>query len=289
MLPIIAVPNSIDRFMNNFKDIFSYHQLKGAKQYVTGLITSMKRFTVASISSRFIDKLDQSSLNRFLTEYEWDMERINERRIRLMGDTFCNKGIVVFDDTIIHKTGKLIPGVMKLYDHTENRYVNGQCIVTSHFVGNEDYPLDIKQYTKEKTKIELAIELIDNHEKRRLGGTYVFDPWYLAKDVVSHIEKKGRNWVSRLKSNRILLVKGKKVNVTNFYKSIPTNKFKPITIDGKEYKVFSKVVNVSKLGKIRLVISEYNDTVAFLVTNRKDWDVKKVVGFYAKRFEVEAF
>lgn len=290
MLPIIEIPKRLDRFLDNFKDIFSYHQLRRAKQYVIGLITSTKRFTVASISSRFIDKPDQSSLNRFLTEYEWNMERMNERRIQLMKKRVkCTNSIVVFDDTIIHKAGKLIPGVMKLYDHSESRYVNGQCIVTTHYIGNEDYPPDIAQYTKEKTKIELAIELIDKHEKRQLGNTYVFDPWYLAEDIVKAIEKKGRNWVSRLKSNRLLMIKGKKVNVTDFYKSVPRKKFKSFEIDGKRYRIFTKVVQVNKLGRIRLVISEINDDVAFLVTNRKDWDAKKVIGCYTKRFEVETY
>jgi len=50
-----------------FRRIFSWHQFRRFKQYLTGLITA-RRPTVRNIASRLVEGVDQSDLNRFLMD-----------------------------------------------------------------------------------------------------------------------------------------------------------------------------------------------------------------------------
>ena len=83
MLPMIGFPRVVKDFADWFSGIFSYHQLRRFKQYLSGLITGWKP-TVQSIASRLVEPVDQSSLNRFLTLYEWDEELLNKRRLEML-------------------------------------------------------------------------------------------------------------------------------------------------------------------------------------------------------------
>jgi len=88
----------------------SIPQLKNIEKYLTGLIVSDKA-TISTVNSMFLDGIldgkDQSSLNRFLTESDWDEEEVNEKRIQLLQEhsqTRWNKnGVVSIDDSIVHK------------------------------------------------------------------------------------------------------------------------------------------------------------------------------------------
>lgn len=308
MLPIIDFPNIVKQFGDSFKDVFSFHQLRRFKQYVTGLITS-KNKTIEGITSNLVDGTDQSSMNRFLTEYDWDTEELNDKRLELLQsspDTRWNKkGVVSIDDTLLRKTGKKMPGAGKLFDHANGNYVHAQNIVTSSYVDNyKEYPINLKQYFKHdseeakqygfKTKINLAMELVDDCEKRRIPvKTYVFDSWFLCKELTEHIESYGKNWVSRLKSNRIIFIGEKRMCVNEFEKTISRKEFREIEVKDKTYWTFTKVVSVNKLSKVRLVISydnkELEGNQVFLVTNCKYWDEKKIVYTYSLRFPIETF
>jgi hypothetical protein len=83
MLPIIGFPNVVGEFAGFFRQVFSWNQFRRFKQYLSGLITERKP-TVRSMASRLVDPVDQTSLNRFLTLYEWDEERLNRRRLETL-------------------------------------------------------------------------------------------------------------------------------------------------------------------------------------------------------------
>jgi len=63
MLPVMGHPAVVDEFTGFFCRIFSWHQFRRFKQYLSGLITG-RRPTVRSIASRMVEPTDQSSLNR---------------------------------------------------------------------------------------------------------------------------------------------------------------------------------------------------------------------------------
>ena len=104
MLPMMGFPGVVEEFADFFRRIFSWHQFRRFKQYLSGLITG-RRPTVRSIASRQIEPVDQSSLNRFLTLYDWDREELNVRRLSLLqteeATRWSRDGVVAIDDTLL--------------------------------------------------------------------------------------------------------------------------------------------------------------------------------------------
>lgn len=308
MIPIIDFPDVVKEFACLFRHIFSYHQLKRFKQYMSGLITGRKP-TIRSIASRLVEPVDQSSLNRFLTLYEWDEEKLKEKRLEMLQSMkemrWRRIGVVAIDDTLLPKTGRKIPGAGKLWDHNSKSYVHAQCLVTSHYVDlDKDYPVDYRQYFKHgsheaeehgfRTKVELAMELVDGCE--RLGvkaENYVFDAWYLSRELAKHIEAHGKGWISRLKSNRIVYTKQDKMKISDWEKKIPRENFKKARILDKTYWVYAHVLDVNKLGKVRVVVcydSQHLDgEPVYLATNRLYWEERRVIQCYSLRFRIDNF
>jgi len=181
MLPIIGFPSVVEEFAGFFRQVFSWNQFRRFKQYLSGLITGRKP-TVRSMASRLVEPVDQSSLNRFLTLYEWDEEELNRRRLEALQSMnemrWRGEGVTALDDSLLPKTGRKMPGAGKLWDPNSKSYIHAQCLVTSHYVDLEkDYPVGFKQYFKHgsreaaengfRSKVDLAMELVDECE--RLG------------------------------------------------------------------------------------------------------------------------
>lgn len=148
-----------------------------------------------------------------------------------------------------------------------------------------------------KTKIELACELVDDSEQRGLDcNLYLFDNWYLAPLLTNRIESYNKDWISGLDSSRTLFVNNRWYNILEFIKIIPVSAYRKGEIkqrngEYKEYWTFTKVVHLKKLGKKRIAISYDNKELKgepkFLVTNRKDWEAKKIVETFSWRWTIE--
>ena len=295
MIPVINPLSWIKEFTDNLS--LSYHQSRHMSRYVTGLITSGNK-TITGMNSLFVDDLSSKSMNRFLTEYDWDSDRANTERIRELqkhNETRWSKnGVAIFDDTLIHKTGKLIPHVYKFYDHSEKRFVNGQCIVTLHYADKKtNYPLDLRHYVRKgepgfKTKIEIAKEMAKESISNGMpAGTFVFDSWYLCDDMVRFVESQGRFYIAACKSN--LLVRwegGRYIKLGEYAKKI--SKFREFEVNGRKLLVFTKKAHFKSIGDTRLVISKRGKETLCLATNRED-HVRHIISDYALRWKIEDF
>lgn len=307
MLPIIGFPSVVKEFAG-FSKSFSFHQLRRFKQYLSGLITGGKA-TVRRIASRLVDRVDQSSLNRFLTLYSWDEDKVNRKRLESLQSLkemrWRREGVVAVDDTLLPKTGRKIPGAGKLYDHNSKSYVHAQCLVTSHYVDTDkDYPLGFRQYFKHgspeaerygfKTKVELAIELVDECERLGVAAeNYVFDAWYLSRRLAEHIEAYGKGWVSRIKANRVVYHQKRRMTIREFEATLPREAFKEIRVLDKSHRVYTQVMDVNKLGRVRIAICYGNRNLkgkpVYLATNRLYWEERRMVLSYSLRFRIDNF
>jgi len=308
MLPMIGFPSVVEEHAGFFRRMFSWHQFRRFKQYLSGLITGRKP-TVRSIASRLVEPADQSSLNRFLTLYNWDDEMVNGRRLELLQSTRATRwswdGVVAIDDTLLPKTGRKMPGAGKLWDHNSGSYVHAQCLVTSHYVDEEkDYPIGLRQYFKHdsreaerygfKTKLELAMQLVDECERLGVAAeNYVFDSWYLSRELAEHIETYGKGWVSRLKSNRVVYHGKRRMGVKEFRDALPREAFREVNVLDKSRWVYTRVLDVNKLGKVRVVICYDNPDLEgepiYLVTSRLYWEERRVIQCYSLRFRIDSF
>ena len=151
--PIVQYPQIVTNNLSWYASEFrTREQQKHFCEYVTGLIAGDKA-TVAAINQLFLNKNDQSSLNRFLTEAKWDETVVNQRRlgyelVRLhRRPVSAAAGRLVLDDTLAHHTHCSMDGLAYLRDHTIGRNVWAHDVVTSYYVNRSDqFPVDFRLY-----------------------------------------------------------------------------------------------------------------------------------------------
>ena len=137
MLPIVKLPSFIETILPRFSLIFNTAQLRHFGEYLTGLMVSENK-TVTGINSQFLHHTDQSSKNHFLTESDWDEQKVTDERLCMVKEQ-CEKrhitdGIVVIDDSLAHKSGMHIEGANWFWDHTESAYTFAHQLVTSQYI-----------------------------------------------------------------------------------------------------------------------------------------------------------
>ena len=82
---------------------------EGFEQYLRWLDHG-KEATIRSMASRLVEPVDQSSLNRFLTLYDWDEEWLRRRRLETLQSVeemrWRGEGVTALDDLPLPKTGR---------------------------------------------------------------------------------------------------------------------------------------------------------------------------------------
>jgi len=161
MLPIVRFPQIVEQQASHLESVFNTNeQCKHFREYVTGLIVG-KEATVTAINNLFLDKNDQSALNKFLTQAEWDECELNRRRVgmelaRLHRRPISEKaGRLILDDTLAHHTRCSIDWLAHLWDHAQKRYVWAHDVVTCYYVNRADqFPVDFRLWYQFRAKKE---------------------------------------------------------------------------------------------------------------------------------------
>lgn len=310
-IPLTEIPPVVQQCLPGFASVFSHPQLQHFAEYVTGLIVSPNK-TVTGINDAFVGHRDASTKNHFLTTAPWSTDALADARKRLLIDALTSEsprqGYLIIDDTIAHKTGEQIDGVAWHYDHTAGKPVLGHQVVSSHFVGvHHHLPVDFAPYLPKAAlppeavvvdKIALAQTLIEQAMAKGVPfDTVLLDSWYCCRALTETITGADKHWVAACKSNRLLLTAEGEVSLTAYAHALPADAFRAVTVEGTEgprtFTVFTKTVTLKTLGRIRLVISydtaERTGEPVFLVTDRKDWDAKRIVIAYLHRSVIEGF
>jgi hypothetical protein len=211
-------------------------------------------------------------------------------------------GYLIVDDVVWAKRGKRIEGVCKLFMPSERRYVLGLNVVVLAWTNGKGLvvPLTFRfwkpaaWYTDAaqsyhdfdgspfRTKLELAVEMLDwAHAKSFRPTAVLFDAYYLARPVLKYLKKRDWQWVSRLKSNRVLHFAG--------------FKFKPQ--DWEHGHAAGHLPGLSKSlramlpgwGTVRLIASKAKSdgTMRFLVGSNPNWGKGRIDGLYGHRWGIE--
>jgi len=312
MLPVLGYPSVVNLGLSAFRKVFSRPQLRHFGRYVTGLMVCTNR-TVQGINDIFFGHPDQSALNNFLTDSPWDDEeltRVGYGFVKIgLEERRLGGGIFIIDDTISHHVGKHMEGAGWHHDASEGKSVWGHQLVTSYYVKQWlSLPLDFRMYVKEeqagesfKTKLEFARELVEQAVKHGIPfSCVVFDTWYFSVDFVDFLEGLGKDWVTRCKSNRIV-ISGRRRPISEWAKNLPKKDFERVVLEHEDgskdvYYTCSRTVRMEGFEKRSRVVVSYSEEKFekredpyFYCTNRLDWEVRKIMRTYAKRFEVDAF
>jgi Transposase DDE domain len=136
----------------------------------------------------------------------------------------------------------------------------------------------------------------------------VFDAWYLAEDLIQVLARRRKDWISVLKTNRLLetasfhlrdahgwtlKLPGPHLAVEELVPLIPATAYRPVKVGEHTYWCFTLTVRIPTLGKVRIVVSFERESLTgryvVLVTNRLDWTAAKIIGLYWQRWPTETF
>lgn len=304
----MLVPTTVgvmEELLEQFKPCFSKPQFRNFSTYTLGLVACEGKKNIDTINRSFTDAKNQSSLNRFLTSSPWSLQRLEAKRLTLAREklpfTEGSTGFLLVDDTINRKTGKHMEDAGYHYDGAEGKPVWGHDLVTTHYVnGDAEYPVRLGLYVKKeachkkgsafKTKIQLACEQIAAFKPPVGTETVVaFDSWFFCRQVTEAAEARGYSWVTQAESNRVVYIKGRKMNVTQLAQSLPEKRFKVVKVGGEAYVLCGLRAWMPKAGDVKLVVSRAEDGFHFIVSNRVGWSDRRVLEAYRVRQSIGVF
>jgi len=181
MLPIVKIPDVIERFAPYFENLFTPGEYEGFKRYVSGLIISENK-TVEGINRHFVVEVrDQSTLNRFLTASTYDVDELNQRRLDFLQTKSQTgfktegkyKGVLGIDDTLMTHYGSYFDGIARLKDPHSGKIDWSHNLINLYYSDDKiDYPVyqtlwEPPDIDKLVTTME-ALNISINENKRKL-------------------------------------------------------------------------------------------------------------------------
>jgi hypothetical protein len=305
MPAIVEYPTVVTEALNQFDDLFANEpERRHFAEYLTGLFVAQAK-NVSSISRQFARTTDQSCLNRWLTQVDWDVKRLNTRRLDWLQEDpstgYSDRGVIALDNVLIDHTGKLIKDVGWFWDHAEQRHKIAHDYLIANYVcpNGKHYPLDFHRFVKrEQCEVrgeafvdhnKLFRDLVDWTVQEQIPGDFTFDCWFTNAANLNHIHGHDRGYVGDLKFNRKIVFKGETLKAEELASQIKAKDRKPVEIDGKKQWYFTKRIRIDGVDHpLRIVIlwNRRNGKQArkILVTNRLQWEIKRILRVYRHRW-----
>jgi hypothetical protein len=303
---ITGIPRRLKHLLSKFKPYFSKPQYKNFCRTQLGIMTAAKgEHDIKSINEQFIDKKDQSSLNRFITQAKWNLQPVVNQGIDLL---LCESELnpdlehKLIDDTVCRKYSSQTE--MACYNHSSTMgTVLSHNYVTSLYVNNELAVSDgLKLYGNEekckekgvefKTRLQLAMELIAEHKPRAKNTIWLWDSWYTCSEMAKECSLHGYNWIGEIKSNRVVFYNGERYRLDELYGWLCSEgAFFDVVVNGELYLACGVEVFMPKVGKVSIIIDVKADTrdVHFLCTDLTGFSVYEVVLHALERHRIEGF
>jgi hypothetical protein len=311
MAGIVEFPQVVQEALEVFGDLLPNEpQRLHFGEYLTGLFVA-ERKTVSGINREFAQTTDQSCLNRFLTQADWDAQDINTRRLDWFQEDpstrYSAQGVIPIDNVLIDHYGELIPDAGWFWDHAEERYKIAQDYLFIDYVcpSGKHYPLDFRRFQKRdlcegaelpfKDHTQLCQELIDWVCEQGIPGTFAFDSYFTNASILNHIHGKqlgngqSRAYVGSLKFNRKVQYQGRLLKVSELAARIAPETRKPLQTGEKQQWYFTCTLRIPEVNhKVRILIlwanREDSQARIVLVTNRTQWEASRITRAYRGRW-----
>ena len=127
MPAIVDFPTIVQEALTIFGAVFETEAARRHfAEYLTRLMVAEWK-TVSGINREFVLTTDQSCLNRWLTEVQWDVQTLNDRRLAWLQQApqtrYSARGVIAIDNTLVDHEGKLIDDVGWFWDHADPRHL----------------------------------------------------------------------------------------------------------------------------------------------------------------------
>ena len=305
MPAIVQFPTVVEEALGQFEHVFANEPERvHFAEYLTGLLVAGRK-NVSAINREFVDTTDQSCLNRWLTEADWDVQRLNQLRLdwlqRDPSTRYSEQGVIALDNVLIDHTGKLIEDAGYFWDHAQERYKIAHDYLIANYVctSGKHYPLEFRRFVKRQDCQDRKLEFRDHNEffrelvdwtiARKIPGDFTFDSWFTHAANLNHIQARGRGYVGDLKFNRKIVFRGQTLKAEELAALIPAQDRKPVDIGQDRQWYFTKSIHIPDVDHpVRIVIlwAKRNDAQPrkILVSNHTYWEVSRIVRVYRRRW-----
>lgn len=315
MFKIVRFPSKLEHFFNSMKTEFRFGHFVYFKFLVLLIALSWERRNIQALY-RYLDPQmfpHRTRFNNFLHVGRWNPEKtLAKKALEILQQLSPKKGetmYLILDDSKKHKRGTKMDAVGWLFDHLTKKHTRGHQYVkaTISFHGYT-IPWGVRLYVKKehspelkipfKKITELAAELIGSfNPPEGVNVLVLFDSYYLCPKVVKACRNKKFHFVSTLKSNRNLYLRGRKLKAGVYGNNFFRRKSKSTLKVSKErniaqYKyVDAGWITVSKLGKLHIIFSRKNKErlIMRIVTDHPTLTAPKMITSYEKRWSIEVF
>ncbi|WP_217312838.1 IS701 family transposase [Richelia sinica] len=209
----------VDEYCEAYKDIFPEVRSYECFKYLhLGMISEVKRKTLPAIA-KIVGITNAQSLHHFLKESPWSVEKLRDRRLKLLSKALKEKKfILVIDETGDKKKGKKTDYVDRQYIGNLGKIEQGIVSVNAYGIWEEAvFPLICKVYKPQKrlkpedkyqTKIEIAREIIEELLQRQFKFEVVLaDSLYgESSEFRRTLEKHNLKYVVAIRSNHGVLM-----------------------------------------------------------------------------------
>lgn len=305
MPAIVEFPTIVKEALAKFGPLFANEPERvHFGEYLTGLLVADRK-NVSAINRQFAVTTDQSCLNRWLTEVDWDVQELNRQRLRWLqkdpATRYSTQGVIALDNVLVDHDGKLIEDAGYFWDHAEQRYKIAHDYLIANYVctSGKHYPLEFRRFIKRERCEEEGLtfhdhnvffrELIDWVTKRHIPGDFTFDSWFTHAANLNHIHGRDRGYVGDLKFNRKVIFRGQTIKADEVAALIGPEDRKPVTIGDRRQWYFTKSIRIPEVDHpVRIVIlwARWNSACPskILVSNRTRWEISRILRVYRCRW-----
>lgn len=280
MPAIIEFPTIVEHAVEEFGSVFANApERRHFAEYLTGLLVAEKK-NVSGINAAFAQTTDQSCLNRWITQVDWDATQLNEQRLAWLQQDpqtrYAPSGVIAIDNTLVDHAGKLIEDVGYFWDHAEQRYKIAHDYLIANYVcpSGKHYALEFRRFRKRadceaeqarltaqpggvaaapepaprlatfKSHTVLCCELIDWVVEQQIAGTFAFDSYFTNAPICNHIAGHGRAYGGDLKFNRKVWFRGTELRAEEMAAQIPVGDRKKVTIGARTQWYCTKTIGL---------------------------------------------
>ena len=314
MYKLVKTPGELTPFLNEYKDLFTKPSHKSFSHMVSAISVCTKSRTVNNLhdtmSNTYEDKKSRSTYDWFFNQASWNEDEVSQRKADMFFKALDLEEkyriLLIIDDTYKEKKGNCTDGVGKFFDHSKG-YVWGNNFVTSVLQCKGFFiPHIAKMYIKEedvstyginfRTKPQIAFEDIIKPLKIPEGTELmiVFDSWWFSSSLIKNARELKYHITCQLKSDKkIILEDNSSLQVQLYAKEFNNGDYSKIKIKvrgkNKTYSIIDRVVELDKIGKVRLIISRKSqkEEPKYYICTNLDLSPEEILTIYEDRWNIE--
>jgi len=272
--------------------------------YTDYLISGNGYATATGLSAMMDNEISHDQITRFLSKNEFTSKELWKKVKSTVREIETNDACLIFDDTVQEKKWTDESDIMCWhFDHTVGKSVRGINMLNALYYSNEvsipvafeivekpiqfsDLKTKKRKRKSEVTKNKLMRDMIQTAINNQLKFKYVLmDTWFGAKENFEFIDKKKKEFIAALKSNRLFATSLHNKHQGKFQRVDTLELTDKESIRGY-LKGYDKEVVI-----VRRIFTNKDGSIGILnlVCSDIKLDGDKVSAIYEKRWKVEEF